>query len=110
MESIFYLQFLINDFNYMNDGTLFMQITKFVDNKLNNLEEETLDELIFYYGGVFNLIDYYLNQYETNFIITTHTEKKKMKINYFFSFWWLTIIYIQFSLLQLFRLYTNMKF
>jgi len=80
MESIFYLQFLINDFNYMNDGTLYMQITKFVDNKLNNLEEETLDELIFYYGGVFNLIDYYLNQYETNFIITTHTEKKKMKI------------------------------
>lgn len=80
MASFLYLQIIISDFNYKNDGTLYMQITKFVDNKLNNLEEEKLDELINHYGGILNLIDYYLNQYETNFIITTHTEKKKMKV------------------------------
>ena len=85
MATIFYLQIIINNFkdqnpNYIIDGTLFMQVTKFIDNTLNNLEEEKLDELIDYYGGILNLIDYYLNQYENNFIITIHTEKKKMKI------------------------------
>lgn len=80
--NILFFKLLLSECNETleNDGTLYKKIVNFVDYKLANMNEELLNDLIDYYGGILSLIDYYINYYESSFVINTNTDIRKMKI------------------------------
>ena len=80
--NILFFKLLLSECNESleNDGTLYMKITKFVDYKLANMDEEFLDDLVNYYGGILSLVDYYINHYESQFIVNINTSIREMKI------------------------------